>query len=267
MEIASPPGSEDSRAATVRIGLLGCGNIGRIVVKQGVGVYITAVFDKDPTRVKQLARESGANAHEKFQSFIEDDFDILLEAASVQAVYDYARWALIQGKDLIILSVGAFADLPFRQNLQRLAIANGRHIRIPSGALFGLDNLKIGQISCFDKLTLRTTKNPASFSGEIGKRTLLFHGTARDCIERFPRNVNVAVALSLAAGKEVDVELWADPDCKKNTHEVIVAGEFGEASILVKNVPSPDNPATSYLAALSVLTLLKNLSSPFIIGT
>ena len=31
--------------------------------------------------------------------------------------------------------------------------------------------------------------------------------------------------------------------------------------------PVPDNPATSYLAALSILTLLKNLDSPLVVGT
>ena len=42
---------------------------------------------------------------------------------------------------------------------------------------------------------------------------------------------------------------------------------FGETYIRVTNVPSPDNPATSYLAALSILSLLKNIDSPFVIGT
>ena len=267
MAINSPAGCAQTEATTVRIGLLGCGNIGQIIARRQLGVHITAVFDKDPVRAEQLARESKANAYHDFHGFIENDFEILLEAASVQAVRDYAQLALEHDKDLIILSVGALADQSFRRCLERLAVTRDRHIRIPSGALFGLDNLKIGHICKLDRLTLRTTKNPASFSAEINERTLLFHGTARDCIERYPRNVNVAVALSLAAGREVDVELWADPACEKNTHEVIVSGEFGEASILVKNLPSPDNPATSYLAALSVMTLLRNLSSRVIIGT
>jgi predicted dinucleotide-utilizing enzyme len=38
-------------------------------------------------------------------------------------------------------------------------------------------------------------------------------------------------------------------------------------SIRTDNLPSPDNPATSYLAALSVLTLLKDLDDPLQVGT
>jgi len=44
-------------------------------------------------------------------------------------------------------------------------------------------------------------------------------------------------------------------------------GDFGETFIRVTNVPSPDNPATSYLAALSILSLLKDLEDPIVVGT
>jgi aspartate dehydrogenase len=63
------------------------------------------------------------------------------------------------------------------------------------------------------------------------------------------------------------VELWVDPSVDRNVHEVFIEGSFGETYIKVTNVPSPDNPATSYLAALSILSLLNNLSDPIIVGT
>ena len=63
------------------------------------------------------------------------------------------------------------------------------------------------------------------------------------------------------------MELWADPAVERNIHEIFANGEFGEIYIRVNNVPSPDNPATSYLAALSILTLLRDLEDPLVIGT
>jgi predicted dinucleotide-utilizing enzyme len=114
---------------------------------------------------------------------------------------------------------------------------------------------------------LRTTKQPASLGLAVQQRTLLFQGTAAECIKHYPRNINVAVALSLAAEHEVEVELWADPAVDRNSHEVIVSGEFGEAHLATFNLPCPDNPATSYLAALSILSLLKNLGRAFQVGT
>ena len=77
----------------------------------------------------------------------------------------------------------------------------------------------------------------------------------------------MSVALALAVDHDVDVELWADPEVDRNIHDIHVLGEFGEVSIRVVNQPSPDNPATSYLAALSVLSLLKNLDNPLVIGS
>jgi predicted dinucleotide-utilizing enzyme len=73
--------------------------------------------------------------------------------------------------------------------------------------------------------------------------------------------------MSLAAGMDTDVELWVDPAVDRNIHEIVISGEFGETTIRVTNLPSPDNPATSYLAALSVLSLLNNLDDPIVVGT
>ncbi|HJK07811.1 MAG TPA: DUF108 domain-containing protein, partial [Methanocorpusculum sp.] len=139
-------------------------------------------------------------------------------------------------------------------------------IHIPSGAVMGLDNIRIGQISRVDKFVLRTTKNPKSLSREATERTQLFSGKAHDCVRQYPKNTNVAESLSIACGRDVDVELWMDPEEDRNMHEIFFEGEFGEAYIRIRNLPSPDNPATSYLAALSILTLLKNLDNPLVIG-
>ena len=252
----------------IKIGLLGCGNIARIIAKHRAGVDIVAIYDRIPERVATLSSQlSDVRACNDFQSFINSNFDMVVEAASIDAVFEYAEEVLKHGKDLIVLSVGAFANEAFKRHITDLALASGNKIHISSGALFGLDNLKVGQISALHKLLLRTTKHPSSLKLDLTERTLLFKGTAAECIKLFPRNVNVAVSVSLAAGKEADVELWADPEATRNTHEVFIEGEFGEATISIQNVPSPDNPATSYLAALSILTLLKNIDNPLVIGT
>jgi aspartate dehydrogenase len=60
---------------------------------------------------------------------------------------------------------------------------------------------------------------------------------------------------------------WVDPGATHNIHEISIAGKFDEAQISVHNIPCPDNPSTSYLAALSIVILLKRLKQPVIIGT
>jgi len=105
------------------------------------------------------------------------------------------------------MSVGALADPEFREEVRMAAVKSGRKIYFPSGAIFGLDNLKIGRISQIDKLLLRTTKSPQSLGIEAKDRKLIFCGKTNECIKAFPKNVNVSVAMSLAAGKDTDVEL------------------------------------------------------------
>ena len=251
----------------VRIGLLGCGNVGRIIAAHQDGFTVEALFDRLPDHAEELARICGAPAYADFQEFISQDFDICVEAASVLAVREYAPKVLENRKNILILSVGAMSDSSFRNTLLDVARAKGKKIHIPSGAIMGLDNLKVGRISRIDSVLLRTTKSPESLGMQVSHRTLAFRGKANECIKQFPKNINVSVALSLAVNHDVEVELWADPDVDRNIHDIEVSGEFGEASIRIVNHPSPDNPATSYLAALSVLSLLKNLDSPLVIGS
>lgn len=251
----------------IRIGLLGCGNIGHIIAQHGGDFTITAVYDIVMDRAKEIAGISGACPYADFESFVSADMDIVIEAASVSAVKSYAGLVLSHNKDLVIMSVGALSDPAFRDEIRELATRSGRKIHIPSGAIFGLDNLKIGRISEISRLLLRTTKSPASLGIIADNRRLIFSGKANECIKAFPKNVNVSVAMSLAAGHDTDVELWVDPSVNRNVHEMFIEGSFGETYIRVTNIPSPGHSATSYLAALSILSLLNNLNDPIIVGT
>ncbi len=250
----------------VRIGLLGCGNVGRIIATHINGFEVAALFDQIGEHAEKLSADTGIPYYTEFSDFITADYDICVEAASVMAVRQYALEVLTAKKDMLVLSVGAFANDTFKQQILGFAKENGRKIHIPTGAIFGVDNMKIGQISKLDQILLRTTKSPESLHMDVMERTLAFKGKANECIKLFPKNINVSVALSIASDNPVEVELYADPAVDKNIHEIWVKGEFGEVYTKVSNLPSPDNKSTSYLAALSVLSLLKNLDSPLVIG-
>jgi aspartate dehydrogenase len=248
------------------IGLLGCGNIGHIIGKFRGNWKIVALYDKIADRAEELVREAGGISYRSFDDFNRTDFDLVVEAASVQAVRMYAETILRHKKNLVIMSVGALSDPSFRNELVSVAGSEGRRIYIPSGAICGLDNLKVGRISPVSRLLLRTTKSPSSLGIPAGERTLIFKGKANECIKEFPKNVNVSVALSLACGRDADVELFVDPRVERNVHEIFAEGDFGDIYIRVSNLPSPDNPATSYLAALSILSLLNQMDDPLVIG-
>ena len=260
-------GGTEHLQTPLRIGLLGCGTISRLIASRAEGFAIAALYDLDSGRARQLADSSGGTAYGSFEAFVRADLDLVVEAASVGAAQAYGEAVLEAGKDLVVMSVGALADPAFLARLRRAAIASGRKVRVPSGAVMGLDNLKVGRIGGIDRLLLRTTKHPRSLGLAATERTLVFRGRAEECVRRFPRNVNVSAAIALAAGKEVEVELWADPAADRNVHEIVAEGSFGDAWLRVRNLPSPGNPATSYLAALSILALLRDLAEPIVVGT
>jgi aspartate dehydrogenase len=251
----------------IKIGLLGCGNVGHILATHADTIRVVAVYDIIPERAEELASLCHARPYTDFDAFMKDDFSIVVEAASVDAVRCYGEAILASGRDIVVLSGGALADEEFRDRLVEAARRAGRKIRVPSGAIIGLDNLKVGQVSPPHRLLLRTTKPPSSLGIQAGEKTEIFKGLAHDCIKQYPKNINVAVALGLAAGQDAEVELWVDPAVKRNVHEIFVEGDFGDIYIRVSNVPSPENPATSYMAALSILTLLRNLENPLVVGT
>jgi aspartate dehydrogenase len=250
-----------------RVGLLGCGAIGRLIASRAEGFSVAAVYDRDPERARELGARSGATVFDSIAAFTAADVDLVVEAASVGAVREHAEAVLEAGRDLVVMSVGALADPAFLARLRGAALASGRRVHVPSGAVMGLDNLKVGRIGGIDRLVLRTTKAPAALGLAATERVLVFRGPAEECVRAYPRNINVAAAIALAAGRPIEVELWADPAVDRNVHEICAEGAFGDAYLRIRNVPSPENPATSYLAALSVLALLRNMAEPIVVGT
>jgi aspartate dehydrogenase len=131
-----------------------------------------------------------------------------------------------------------------------------------------------------DEVLLTTSKPPRALAGApffernpidlaaIRERTVIFEGTAAEAVGQFPANINVAAAVSLAGiGPErTRVRVVADPALSQNVHEVEARGAFGEMRIRLANLPSPANPKSSLLAALSPLAMLRRLTDPIQVG-
>jgi len=250
-----------------RIGLVGCGNIAALISAYPLKGEIVAVFDRHPERAERIAASVNAKDYSDFERFCDEAYDLVIETASVEAVQMYAEQLLVRGNDVMILSAGALADGALRKRLETLAAESGSRLHVPSGALFGLDNAKIAAYGGAERVTVCSTKPPQSLGIETAERRCLFKGDAADAVKMYPRNVNAAVALSIAAQKPVELELWADPGVTAITHEVHLEGVFGRATLRVENRPSPDHPSTSMLAALSVVALLNTMDGTLHIGT
>jgi len=257
----------------VRIGLLGCGNIGRILAeaidKGEVNCELVIIFDQDIRRVRALAESLDCEPKiaKKFDGLLQDT-DLVVEAASQEAVRDYGMRVVGSGKNLMIMSVGALVDDEFRDKLMQEVNRNTCRIYVPSGAIAGLDGIKAARVEKIELVELTTRKRPAELGVKADRETVLYEGPAREGIKRFPKNVNVAATLSLV-GVGFDktiLKIVADPRLDKNIHEVYVRGGFGEFRFRMENLPSPNNPKTSYLAALSAIAMLKEINNNFKMG-
>jgi|MudIll2142460700_1097286.scaffolds.fasta_scaffold74058_1 aspartate dehydrogenase len=265
-----------------KVGLAGCGNIGGVVARaideSRVNATISGFYDNDEDRASQLANGLRKKAPVCTLEELVERSDLIVESTVPAAVPDIVRTCLAARKDVMCLSVGGFLG---HEDLFDLARERGCHIYIPSGAIAGLDGLRAAAMGRIDKVRLTTRKPPQnlatadivrkrglSLEGLVGPLTI-FEGPAREAVRHFPVNLNVAASLSLAGiGAEATiVKVVADPGLTSNVHEVEVEGEFGHLFVRLENVPSPDNPKTSYLAALSALALLKRITEPVQLGT
>jgi aspartate dehydrogenase len=118
---------------------------------------------------------------------------------------------------------------------------------------------------------ITTRKPPAGLGLDPASLTeprVIYEGSAREACRRFPQNVNVSAALSLAGigFDRTRVRIVADPGVSRNVHEIRAWGDFGTIETRTENVPS-QNPKTSRLAALSAIALIRGLGSPLRVGT
>ena len=154
-----------------KFGIVGCGFLGNIVAdawKNGLleDYELVGVTSRTPASSEKTASNVGCKACADVEELLALEPEYIVETASVEAVRAMAIPVLRRGVNLVIISIGAFADLDFYAQVQQAAREGGAKVHLASGAIGG-----------FDVLQTVTT---------------------------FPRRVNVAVATSLATtGPEI----------------------------------------------------------------
>ena len=87
----------------------------------------------------------------------------MIEAASHDAVRQYAAPLLEAGIPVIVLSGGALCDDALRGKLERLAAEKRALLYVPSGGIGGLDALKAACAAGVDEVEIAVTKPPAAW--------------------------------------------------------------------------------------------------------
>lgn len=252
----------------------GCGFLGGIVVDayaQGLleGYELIGVYSRTMDKAVSASVRADCAVCADMDTMLAMKPDIIVETASVEWVRENAVAVLEHGIDLVLVSIGAFADSAFYAQARDAAIRGGARIHLASGAIGGFDVMQtVTLMAQAQKLAERASiethtgckgfmPTPVWEESLLTEQKTVFTGNAKEAIATFPRRVNVAVATSLATtGPDVtQVILHSVPDWQGDDHKITAEIDGVKAVVDIYS-------RTSAIAGWSVVALLRNLISP-----
>jgi len=263
------------------VAIVGCGAIGRAIARAfsdgRLPGRVTAVCDLKPEASEKLAASLRPAPQITSIEGASRLASVLVECASVSAVEPVVRAAARRRRNVVIMSeIGLMGHPELFDAVRRSGIS----LAVPSGALAGLDALRAASGAKIKSVKLTTRKPPAGLESapfvvrrglnlrKLRKPMILYRGNVIGAARGFPANINIAAGCALAGigAKKTQVCIIADPFTTVNSHTLEYEGEFGRAVCRVENRPFPDNPKTSYLAALSAISALRRMLEGIGIG-
>jgi aspartate dehydrogenase len=264
------------------IGIAGLGAVGGKVARAlaaGIpGLRLDAVAARDTAKAASWLAAHRVEATVVPLAELARRCDVVVECLPPARFADIAGPVIDAGKILVPLSVGtllAHADLIDR------ARETGARILAPTGALLGLDAVRAAAEGEIRSVRMVTRKPPNGLEGApylvannislagLSAPLRVFSGSAREGARGFPANVNVAAALSLAGigPDKTSLEIWADPAATRNMHTIEVDADSARFTMTIEGIPSTENPRTGKITALSVLALLRGLTTTLRVGS
>ncbi len=266
----------------IPVGIIGLGSMGSFVAREilngnvaGIRLAGAADIRIPALDLQQQLQDRSVPLVRSFEDLAELPVKLVIECANQKVARECAGFFISRGIELLIMSMGALVHGSFFEDLAAQAEAKGVHIYIPSGAIGAIDALQAAKLRGLDEVSLTTRKPPRSLGKvegvnleDLKEPRVLFEGPAIEAVVKFPQNVNVAATISLAGvgPQKTRVRVVADPTIDQNIHEIRAHGAFGSLEIRLANRPNPDNPKTSLLACLSVVSLLKRIQGTVFIG-
>lgn len=243
-----------------KIGILGCGKIGKALLHEiKEQQYGEVVFAQDPY-VDEAELKAVFPQIQVIRS-AEDSFyqavDMIIESATADVLAENIE-RILKNADLLMFSVTAFSDLDFQESVQKLGKQYEKHVLIPHGAILGLDGILDGR-KAWESISIETIKTPESLGCRETERTVLYEGPTRAACRLYPRNVNVHAAIALAGiGFDRTVSrIVADPSVHTNTHLIHVKGAGMEMKLHVSSFA--DGGVTGTYTPLSACGSLKRV--------
>lgn len=260
----------------MRLGFLGFGSIARDTVDAlraaGADVQLAGAFALDPP-----ADAGDVTFHDSVAALLAAGTDLVVECASQRAVAEHGETVLAAGVPLLVVSIGALGDDDLRERLRTAAARHGTQLLLPAGAVGAIDALAAARLAGLERVTYRARKPASAWKGSaadelcdldgLTEPATFYRGNARDAARLFPKNSNVAATVALAGigFDRTEVELVADPAATDNLHTIAADGAAGRFEISLSGKPSPANPKTSMLTAMSVARVIINRQAALVI--
>ena len=239
-----------------KFGIVGCGFLGSIVAnawKNGLlpDYELVGVTSRTRASAEKLAAEVGCPVCDDVDALLTLQPEYIVETASVEAVRAMAVPVLKNGVNLVIISIGAFADLDFYDQVKAAAVEGDAKVHLASGAIGGFDVLQTVTLMA-EAQKLAETAGIETHTGAKGfrntpvwadhlltdtEKTTVFTGNAKQAIATF------GVTMHSVPG-------WVGDD-----HCITAEIEGVKAVVDICS-------STSAIAGWSVVALLRNLTSP-----
>lgn len=261
-----------------KLAIFGCGKLAEIVVDAVIGgllmdYELIGTFSNTNEKAQRLADKINdaqlgysCTACFSLETLLELKPDYIVESASPSAVRELALPALKNGSSIVTLSIGAFADEAFYEEVKQTAREHDVRVHLVSGAIGGFDVLRTVSLMGDCTASFDTEKGPRSLEdSSVYNESLqtnkekVFEGNAKEAIALFPTKVNVAVAASLASvgPNNMKVSVTSTPDFIGDEHRISIISDQVEAKIDVYS-------KTGTIAGWSVVNTLRNITSPIV---
>ena len=168
----------------MRVAILGGGTIARLFLEHirrgdlGAAEVVAIVGRNEGSmRGKPLATEFGVACVTSIGDLLKHKPDVVVEAASHEAVREYCGPLLDAGVAVIVLSAGALSDDKLRVRLEAAALKTGALLYVPSGGIGGLDALKAACIAGVDSVEIIVSTT----AGGVAEHTVRWKNEHRSC--------------------------------------------------------------------------------------
>ncbi|XP_026885532.1 putative L-aspartate dehydrogenase isoform X1 [Electrophorus electricus] len=205
-------GDMDHRAVPIKVGVVGYGHLGRFLVDRiqrdgpGVGLSLAFVWNRNTDKLTDSVPDDQILTD--LAEFTDRNADVIVEVCHPHIVKEFGIQFLAHA-NFLVGSPSALANPQLDQALRLTAKQHGKTLYVPSGALWGGQDIqRMNDSGSLRALSIRMSKHPSCFRlgegllsdwSEVEGRRVLFHGSVADLCPIAPNNVNTMAAAAIAA--------------------------------------------------------------------